>query len=335
MRNFIRYIGFLFIVLVALIQCTRKHDFPVLKGPYLGQEPPGTTPALFAPGIVSRAGDEILAIFTPDGKEFFYSTKDSTRPLTIMHTKQINGIWTRPRIASFSGQYYDCASSISPDGRYLFFVSMRPQTPGEPPFEVQNIWMLESQGNEWRNPVMLPPSINSSARELGGTLTKDGTFYFSTTHEGIKSGKCCSKLINGEFTQPQRIHDQFNFHMPFFEIARDPDEKYLIFVSYDQKDGFGGFDLYVSFDKDNGVWTNAKNMGDRINTSADEHFPTLSTDGQYLFFVSDRISKKFQSRDGLTPETLQEMENDPQNGSSDIYWVDTKIFEDLKPDAFK
>ncbi len=32
-------------------QATPK-DFPVLKGPYFGQTPPGLTPIVFAPGIV-------------------------------------------------------------------------------------------------------------------------------------------------------------------------------------------------------------------------------------------------------------------------------------------
>jgi len=36
------------------ISCqTIPDNFPLLKGPYLGQVPPGTTPVVFAPGIVS------------------------------------------------------------------------------------------------------------------------------------------------------------------------------------------------------------------------------------------------------------------------------------------
>ena len=324
-------IGIIILLVLIFSICARQSGLPVLKGPYLGQKPPGMTPQLFASGIVSKGENEILAKPSPDGNEFFYATKDSIHPLTVMHTKQENGIWTKPQVASFSGKYYDCVTSISPDGRYLFFVSMRPQKPGEPPFDVQNIWVIERQGNEWRNPVMLPPPINSGARELDATLTKDGTFYFSTTREGIKGRICRSKWINGEFTNPESIYDMFKFNMPFIEIARDPDENYLIFVSYDQKDGFGGFDLYISFDKDNGVWKNPKNMGDGINTSANEHFPSISPDGKYIFFVSDRISDEFLSQDNLTPEQLQKMKNSPQNGSSDIYWVDAKIIEDLRP----
>ena len=31
-----------------------KSEFPVLKGPYLGQKPPGLTAEIFAPGIRKR-----------------------------------------------------------------------------------------------------------------------------------------------------------------------------------------------------------------------------------------------------------------------------------------
>ena len=31
----------------------KTNDWPVLKGPYIGQKPPGMTPEIFAPGIIS------------------------------------------------------------------------------------------------------------------------------------------------------------------------------------------------------------------------------------------------------------------------------------------
>jgi len=31
-------------------------EFPVLKGPYFGQKPPGSTAEVFAPGIISTKG---------------------------------------------------------------------------------------------------------------------------------------------------------------------------------------------------------------------------------------------------------------------------------------
>ncbi len=52
-----------------------------LSGPYLGQEPPGTTAEVFAPGIVSRPDStEFSGTFSPDGEEYyFYRVSDDTR----------------------------------------------------------------------------------------------------------------------------------------------------------------------------------------------------------------------------------------------------------------
>ncbi len=49
-----------------------KKDFPVLKGPYLGQKPPGETPELFAPGIITTGMFTRDVAMTPDGKYLFF-----------------------------------------------------------------------------------------------------------------------------------------------------------------------------------------------------------------------------------------------------------------------
>jgi len=48
-----------------------KLIFPKLSGPYLGQKPPGMTPEIFAPSIVSSSdGLEYGMAFTPDARNF-------------------------------------------------------------------------------------------------------------------------------------------------------------------------------------------------------------------------------------------------------------------------
>ena len=58
--------------------------------------------------------------------------------------------------------------------------------------------------------------------------------------------------------------------------------------------------------------------------------PTLSPDGRYLFFVSDRIAEEFQSVTRLTYAQIQKMMESPQNGNADIYWVSTELIESLR-----
>jgi Tol biopolymer transport system component len=60
-----------------------QDDFPILKGPYLGQKPPGMTPEIFAPGIVSTGLDELNSVFSPDGDEFYFCVRNSTNAASM------------------------------------------------------------------------------------------------------------------------------------------------------------------------------------------------------------------------------------------------------------
>ena len=65
------------VVIVSLtIIIAQQKDFPKLKGPYLGQKPPGMKPEIFAPGIISvdENFEHSAAVFSPDGKEVFWCT---------------------------------------------------------------------------------------------------------------------------------------------------------------------------------------------------------------------------------------------------------------------
>ncbi|NNE27806.1 MAG: OmpA family protein [Saprospiraceae bacterium] len=66
-----------------------------------------------------------------------------------------------------------------------------------------------------------------------------------------------------------------------------PDGRILIFASRDRKDGYGGFDLYISFLK-NGKWSKPRNMGSKINTRYWESQPTVANNNRTIYFSSSR-----------------------------------------------
>lgn len=88
----------------------KKKDFPVLKGPYLGQKPPGTIPKIFAPGIISTEKDEI------NGSGDLY-----------ISFQEEKGSWTEPINMGkpINSNKLEFCPMISPDGKYLFFSSRR------------------------------------------------------------------------------------------------------------------------------------------------------------------------------------------------------------------
>jgi hypothetical protein len=67
--------------------CTQSETVAFLdvSGPYLGEEPPGETPVLFAPGIVSTNTRDWSMASTPDGGELFFGIS-SEEIAFILHT---------------------------------------------------------------------------------------------------------------------------------------------------------------------------------------------------------------------------------------------------------
>lgn len=112
---------------VSIIYCQYdQKEFPVLKGPYFGQNPPGIIPVVFAPGIISTGlytGDIALS---KDSHEIYFCVSDAA-VTAIFVTKLIDNRWTEPAIAPFSGKgFFDFEPHISPDGTKFFFLSNRP-----------------------------------------------------------------------------------------------------------------------------------------------------------------------------------------------------------------
>ena len=137
--------GILLFIIFCFSGYAHQNDFPVLKGPYLGQKPPGKAPEIFAPGIVSTYGGEFNSVFSPDGNEFYFSkTNKKKKKDQIMYMRRVNNLWIKPEIAPFSGNYDDCDVSISPDGNRLFFISIGRILPGSnTPTKRNYIWYME------------------------------------------------------------------------------------------------------------------------------------------------------------------------------------------------
>jgi Tol biopolymer transport system component len=278
-----------------------------VKGEYLGQEPPGMTPELFAPGIVSTDNTELNSVFTPDGKEFYFSIRKDDK-YTIMFMQQDDGRWSEPKVTTFSTDYSNVDMCVSYDGEMMFYGSNRPlsgQGPAEPGFD---IWMVRRTETGWSEPENLGPEVNSGEHQIYPTVTKDGTLYFQSRRDGNVGGSDVyrARLADGKYLKPENVGNAINTEANEGDVLIAPDESFLIVSSRGRSDSLGGSDLYISFRRPDGSWTNAKNMGKVINSDATEYCPMLSPDGRYLFFTSTRT------------------------GNGDIYWVDAKIIDTLK-----
>lgn len=279
--------------------------FPVLKGDYLGQERPDDTPKRFALGIVSGHGfssEHSPAVFSPDGKELYWTEKFKG---PILYMKQKNGIWTAPRKASFCSEFGDGEPIFSPDGSKLYFLSLRPLEPNGAT-DKENMWYTERTGDGWSEPRPVSPLINDYSLHWLFSVSSSGTIYFSSVRDGGFGANdiYSSKLINGKYTEPQNLGEVINTkgieHTPY--VA--PDESYLIYVSTMGSPSMRNLKFLISYRSKDGTWREPIEFNPKVSSVGGALCPAVTPDGKYMFFV----------------------------GGGDIFWVKADFIEKLRPE---
>ncbi len=319
-------------VIVLLIVCSEKEEFSVLKGPYLGQKPPGDTPEVFEPKIVSTGLDELNSVFSPDGREFYFCVRNFLGAVSIFQMKMEGENWSQPKLLPFASRYGDIDVTMSPDGSKILFSSLRPVPGREEPKDDYDFWMVEREGDTWGSPIHLGEDINSDSHDFYPMMAGNGTIYFSSQREGPGTNNIYrSEYVDGRYSKAVKLSDAINTEHREFDPYVSPDESFLIFTS-NRPEGFGSGDLYISFKDLEGKWMIAKNMGDKINTPGSEYCPMISPDGKYLFFTgAGRDGRRIPDKP-FTYEDFMNGHNRAKNGLSDIYWVDARIIEELGHD---
>jgi len=300
------------------------------SGEFFGQSLPTDSAEVYAPDIISTEFNERDAAFSPDGNEFFYSLKGSSY-YSLIKVIRINDVWQKPIVASFSGKYSDIEPSYSPDGTKLFFVSNRPLS-GESEPKDYDIWYVEKNKNKWEEPKNLGPPINTEANEFYPSFTKNGTIYFCAKYENGIGGEDLyfSELRDGNYQAPVNLGDSVNSAKDEFNSFVSSDGSFIMFTSMGWGAGFGGGDLWISFRKDHNRWTTPKNMGEQVNSPFFEYCPSLTPDGKFLFFTSNRSSGENYSTTSLTYKNIISGLRSTLNGSQNIYWISTDFIRKLK-----
>jgi len=289
-------------------------NFPVFKGPYLGQEAPENEAQVFMDGIISTLKEpEMCAVFTKDGKEFYYNVYYKNN-WAIFITKEINGQWTKPEPISFTSDYTDRDFTMSPNGVRIYFGSNRPTKKRKQKLKSLDLYVTERlPSGQWSEPKNIGTPVNTEYNENYPSIAQNGNLYFfSNRNSGLGlSDIYVAKFLSGSYLTPENLGKAINSEKNDWDSFIAPDESYIIFSSQNRDDSIGGQDLYISYRKKDGSWTFSKNMGQRVNSVSGEICHSVSPDGKYLFFTSRR------------------------RGKADIYWIDAEIFEELKTRELK
>jgi len=330
------YQSFVLLVLCIILSAASPMivaDSGVPGGPYLGQTPPGDEPILFAPNIISDGFNNRDMAMMPDGSEIYYAVNMRKFEIsTIMTVYQVNGEWGKPEVAPFAvdPDFKYLEPTISPDGSKFFFVSSASDSNNN------DIWVMDRAAAGWGKPRKLGGNINTDVSETFPSITNDGSIYFSRASDDPSVEYIYrSRLVNGKYAEAEKLPDNVNSGKTQFNAFIAPDESYLIVSVYGREDSVGSIDYYIVYRNDKDDWSKPINMGAKINTpDGQQYSPYVSRDGRYFFFMSTRLpSDSDSSNEGYSYGNLAQVHNSPENGNSDIYWIDAGIIEELRPSS--
>jgi len=327
------------LAVILLVPCTNQnleYNFPELNGEYLGQKQPTDSALLFAPNIVSTGKADRDIVIYPDGSEIYFCQNiGNFNFATIFYTALSDGIWTKPQVLEFANnpEYIYIEPFISSDGLKLFFASNMP-VEGIPE-GIMNIWVSDRANDTWGEPYPIGEPINDSNDQYFPSITNNGTMYFTSEDPVTKQGSIYrSKLVEGIYQAPEILPENVNMGRARFNAFVSPDEDFMVVPAFGLPDSYGATDYYITFRDENDNWSKPMNMGPEVNSAnGQEWSASLSPDGKFLFYMSAKIPDNATLPKYLTVGVFNDLNDQPQNGNSDIYWISTKFIKDLKEKA--
>ena len=147
-------------------------------------------------------------------------------------------------------------------------------------------------------------AINSSYDDKGPSITADGkTLYFTSRRPQGKSGQDVDKEGDRKYFddiytakwddsknawgEAELVKGTVNTEYHDACLSISPDGKQIFIYRNDPGEGHGG-EIFVSKVQQSGKWSAPKNIGKPINSSYVEIGACISSDGQRLFFCSER-----------------------------------------------
>jgi len=283
--------------------------------------------------MVSSGAHDMSITISKDLKKIYIGRSSINWSSSIVMFEEGSGGWKAPIVPEFAEGLGDNYPFLSPDNSHIYFSGRRSISGNTDERPGRKIWFSESVNGNWRKPKMIESGIEPKAHMAFPSIAKSGNIYFNSTLEtglGNSDIYCIKKTANG-YGKPENLGSAINSEHWEFHPYISPEEDFLMFDAV-RPEGFGSNDLYISFKQSDGTWSKAVNMGEVVNTENADMRPYLSPDGKYFFFCSNRRNLLNNSVSGkLDYQEFSNIINGPGNGSQDIYWVDSKIIDELRP----
>lgn len=183
--------------------------------------------------------------------------------------------------------FNDFLPIISPDGKTIYFVrSGTPLNTGG--VEDQDIWYSELIDGNWTEAENIGPPLNTVGSNGVCAVTPDGNtlLLFGRYHKDghISAGVSWSHKTAYGWSEPEELKIKNFYNNSIYSSYYLSNDGRTLLLSLERDDSYGGLDLYVSFLKEDGTWTEPKNLGGDVNTTEDDYSPFLAADGVNLYY---------------------------------------------------
>ncbi len=227
-------------------------------------------------GVKSMGGKQLMPNKVDEKNGIYFED-------VMISTKDYKNDWTEPiPINSINTNGHDAAIYISHDGQKLFIYKNIGIGNGD-------IYVSKLDGLNWGIPEKVK-GINSNFWEGSVCLSPDEkTIYFSSERQGGFGGRdiyYAQLLPDGSWGNVKNlgseINTKFDEDAPFIHS----DGKTLFFASTGHNT-IGGYDIFRSELK-NGKWLTPYNVGKPVNTTQDDKFYVVSSDGERGYYSSEK-----------------------------------------------
>jgi Tol biopolymer transport system component len=185
---------------------------------------------------------------------------------------------------------HDEGPYITPDGLSLYYSSTRTGGHGD-----YDLWLSKRStvDDDWAYPINLGSKVNSSAGEYDPYISSDGLqlYFYSNRSGGYGSYDlwvATRQNVQDEWDTPKNIGHIVNGSKGENDPVISADGLELYFDS-NRSGGHGSWDIYVATRQTiDSEWQNPVNLGQTVNSSANDTPGSISADGLTLFLYSTR-----------------------------------------------
>lgn len=238
-------------------------------------------------------GKAVPGFYAIDAIGISNSSKEITQEVNITESAIVNAVPERLS-SKVNSIYNELKPMVTPDGKTLLF--SRQYHPGNigGAQDAEDIWYSswDEEKQEWSEAVNMGRPLNNKGPNYISSVTPDGNTVILTLgnvytgKDKMKSGVSMVTRTSEGWSEPIPfdIIDYYNTSTKAnYYLANNRE---VLIMAIESHPSFGDRDLYVSFLRQDGRWTTPLNLGEGVNTAAEESAPFLAPDDKTLYFSS-------------------------------------------------